>query len=63
MKEPLSKPYVDKEMKDRVLEVIDSGQYNLANQCKDFEREFAQFIRTKHAVLTSSGTSALFLCL
>ncbi len=63
MKVPLSKPYVDKEMKDRVLEVIDSGQYILGNQCKDFEKEFAQFIGTKHAVLTSSGTSAIFLCL
>jgi perosamine synthetase len=63
MKVPLSKPYVDKEMKDRVLEVIDSGQYILGNQCKDFEKEFAQFIGVKHAVLTSSGTSAIFLCL
>jgi dTDP-4-amino-4,6-dideoxygalactose transaminase len=63
MKVPLSKPYVDKEMKDRVLEVIDSGQYILGSQCKEFEKEFAQFIGTKHAVLTSSGTSALFLCL
>jgi dTDP-4-amino-4,6-dideoxygalactose transaminase len=63
MKVPLSKPYVDQEMKDRVLEVIDSGQYILGNQCKDFEKEFAQFIGVKHAVLTSSGTSAIFLCL
>ncbi|HXX33939.1 MAG TPA: DegT/DnrJ/EryC1/StrS family aminotransferase [Thermodesulfobacteriota bacterium] len=63
MKVPLSKPYVDKEMKDRVLDVIDSGQYILGNQCKDFEKEFAQFIGVKHAVLTSSGTSAIFLCL
>jgi perosamine synthetase len=63
MKVPLSKPYVDKEMKDRVLEVIDSGQYILGNQCKEFEKEFAQFIGVKHAVLTSSGTSAIFLCL
>jgi len=63
MKVPLSKPYVDREMKDRVLEVIDSGQYILGNQCKDFEKEFAQVIGVKHAVLTSSGTSAIFLCL
>jgi perosamine synthetase len=63
MKVTLSKPYVDKEMKDRVLEVIDSGQYILGNQCKDFEKEFAQFVGVKHAVLTSSGTSAIFLCL
>jgi dTDP-4-amino-4,6-dideoxygalactose transaminase len=63
MKVPLSKPYVDKEMKDRVLKVMDSGQYILGNECKDFEKEFAQFIGTKHAILTSSGTSAIFLCL
>ena len=63
MKVALSKPYVDQEIKDRVLEVIDSGQYILGSQCKDFEKEFAQFVGVKHAVLTSSGTSALFLCL
>ena len=63
MKVPLSKPYVDQEIKGKVLEVIDSGQYILGNHCKDFEKEFAQFIGVKHAVLTSSGTSAIFLCL
>jgi dTDP-4-amino-4,6-dideoxygalactose transaminase len=63
MKVPLSKPYVDQEIKERVLEVIDSGQYILGNQCRDFEKEFAQFIGVKYAVLTSSGTSAIFLCL
>ena len=63
MKIALSKPYVDTEIKERVLEVIDSGQYILGNHCKAFEKEFAQFIGVKHAVLTSSGTSAIFLCL
>lgn len=63
MKVPLSKPYVDQEMKERVLEVIDSGQYILGTNCKEFEKEFAQFIGTKFAILTSSGTSAIFLCL
>ena len=63
MKVPLSKAYVDKEIKESVLEVIDSGQYILGNHCRNFEKEFAQFIGVKHAVLTSSGTSAIFLCL
>lgn len=63
MKVPLSKPYVDQEIKDKVLEVIDSGQYILGSHCKKFEEEFAHFIGAKHAVLTSSGTSAIFLCL
>jgi dTDP-4-amino-4,6-dideoxygalactose transaminase len=60
---PLSKPYVDQEIKEKVLEVIDSGNYILGSQSKNFEKEFSQFIGTKHAVLTSSGTSAIFLCL
>ena len=63
MNVPLSKAYVDKEIKESVLEVIDSGQYILGNHCRNFEKEFAQFIGVKHAVLTSSGTSAIFLCL
>jgi dTDP-4-amino-4,6-dideoxygalactose transaminase len=63
MNVPLSKPYVDAEIKERLLEVIDSGQYILGKHCKDFEKEFAQFIGVKQAVLTSSGTSAIFLCL
>lgn len=63
MKIPLSKPYVDQEIKDRVLDVIDSGRYILGEQCREFEKEFAKFIGVKHAILTSSGTSAIFLCL
>ena len=63
MKVPLSKPYVDPEIKQRVLEIIDSGQYILGSECKAFEGEFARYIGAKHAVLTSSGTSAIFLCL
>jgi perosamine synthetase len=63
MKVSLSKPYVDAEIKERVLAVIDSGQYILGTHCKDFEKEFAQFVGVKQAVLTSSGTSAIFLCL
>lgn len=60
---PLSRPYIDQEIKDRVLEVIDSGQYILGEQCREFEKEFAEFMGVKHAILTSSGTSAIFLCL
>lgn len=63
MEIPLSRAYVDQEIKEKVLEVIDSGQYILGKQCKDFEKEFAEFIGAKRAVLTSSGTSAIFLCL
>lgn len=63
MRIPLSKPYIDQEIKERVLEVIESGQYILGVQSREFEKEFAQFMGVKHAILTSSGTSAIFLCL
>jgi len=63
MQIPLSKPYVDREIKEKVSEVIDSGQFILGKQCKAFEKEFAEFVGTKYAVLTSSGTSAIFLFL
>jgi dTDP-4-amino-4,6-dideoxygalactose transaminase len=63
MEIPLSKPYVDLEIKEKVSAVIDSGQFILGKQCKAFEKEFAEFVGTKHAVLTSSGTSAIFLFL
>ncbi|MEW6377535.1 MAG: DegT/DnrJ/EryC1/StrS family aminotransferase, partial [Thermodesulfobacteriota bacterium] len=59
----LSKPYIDGEIKERVLEVIDSRQYILGNHSRHFEEEFAEFTGVRHAVLTSSGTSAIFLCL
>ena len=63
MNVPLSKPYVSEEIKNRVLDVIDSGQYILGKNCKEFEKEFSQYIGAKHGILTSSGTSALFLFL
>ena len=63
MNVPLSKPYISQEMKTRVMEVIDSGQYILGKNCKEFEKEFSHYIGTKQSILTSSGTSALFLCL
>lgn len=60
---PLSKPYITQEIKQKVLETIDSGYYILGKECRAFENEFARYVNTKHAVLTSSGTSAIFLFL
>lgn len=60
---PLFKSYVDDEIREAILRVANSGWYILAEECKKFEREFADYIGTKHAILTSSGTSAIFLCL
>lgn len=63
MSVPLSRPPVDDEIKAAVLAAIDSRQYILGPECRAFEQEFAGYIGSKHAVLTSSGTAALWLVL
>jgi dTDP-4-amino-4,6-dideoxygalactose transaminase len=60
---PLSRPPVDDEIKAAVLAAIDTRQYILGPECRAFEAEFAAYVPSKHAVLTSSGTAALWLAL
>ncbi len=60
---PLSRPLVDDEIKGAALAAIESRQYILGPQCKEFEAEFARYVGTRHAVLTNSGTAALWLIL
>jgi len=60
---PLSRPPVDDEIKGAALAAIESRQYILGPQCRAFEAEFARYIGTRHAVLTSSGTAALWITL
>lgn len=59
----LSCVYMDDKIKQSVLKVLDSGHYILGEECMAFEEEFAQFIGTKYAVLTGSGTAAIWLSL
>ena len=63
MSVPLSRPPVDDEIKAAVLAAIDSRQYILGPECRAFEEEFARYIGTKHAILTSSATAALWMAL
>jgi dTDP-4-amino-4,6-dideoxygalactose transaminase len=58
---PLSRPPVDDEVKAAVIAAVESGQYILGPQCKEFEKEFAVYNGAKHAVLTTSATSALWM--
>jgi len=60
---PLSRPPVDDEIKAAVLAAIDSRQYILGPECRAFEQEFARYLGSKHAVLTSSATAALWMAL
>jgi dTDP-4-amino-4,6-dideoxygalactose transaminase len=60
---PLSRPPVDDELKQAVLDAIDSRKYILGPQCQALEAELAGHAGVRHAVLTSSGTAALWLML
>ncbi len=58
---PLSRPPVDGEIKTAVIAAVESGQYILGPQCKEFEKEFAAYNGAKYAVLTTSATVALWM--
>jgi dTDP-4-amino-4,6-dideoxygalactose transaminase len=60
---PLSRPPIDDEIKQAVLAAIDSRQYILGPQCREFETELARYTGTRYAVLTSSATAALWMAL
>lgn len=56
---PIAKPMIGDEEKRAVLEVLDSGMLAQGEKVAQFEKEFARFIRVKHAIATSNGTTAL----
>ena len=58
-------PSYDNEVIDAVSNVLKSGKINqwTGNEVKLFEKEFAEYIGTKHAIALSNGTVALELAL
>lgn len=60
---PIAKPLIGEEEKRAVAEVLESGMIACGPRTEAFEKEFAAFVGTKHAVATTSGTTALHLAL
>ncbi|MBC8351291.1 MAG: DegT/DnrJ/EryC1/StrS aminotransferase family protein [Planctomycetes bacterium] len=58
-------PYFDEELIEAVSEVLRSGKVNYwsGQQGRKFEREYAAFVGTNHAVAVANGTLALELAL
>jgi dTDP-4-amino-4,6-dideoxygalactose transaminase len=54
---------VDDEIKQAVLAAMDSRQYILGPQCREFEAELARYIGVRHCVLSNSATAGLWLTL
>jgi dolichol-phosphate mannosyltransferase len=54
---PLSRVFLNEEVREAALRALESGSYILAKECEAFEQELADYIGTKHAVLCSSWTA------
>lgn len=60
---PLSRVTVTAEMKQAMLDVVDSGKFILGPRVKAFEKAFADYIGVAHAVAVSQGTAAIQLAI
>jgi dTDP-4-amino-4,6-dideoxygalactose transaminase len=60
---PVSKPYIGEAEKQAVMEVLDSGMLAQGPRTAKFEERFAQVCGVKHAIATTSGTTALHIAL
>ena len=58
---PLARPDVGPRESELVQEVLDSGRLSLGPALDRFERDFASWLGSGHAVAVSSGTAALHL--
>jgi len=56
---PIADPDIGEVEKDRVETVMDSGQLADGPEVRTFEREFASYCGSEHAVATTNGTTAL----
>jgi dTDP-4-amino-4,6-dideoxygalactose transaminase len=61
IKIPLSRPFVNDEIREAALRALYSGRYILDQECERFEIELAEYVGTSHAVLSSSWTAAVLL--
>jgi len=59
----IAKPLIGEEEKQAVMEAMDSGMIACGPRTEKFEKNFAEFVGTKYAIATTSGTTALHLAL
>jgi len=63
MKIPLIKPVINDDIKQRVLDVLDSGYLTEGPVTREFEQKFADYIGCKHAIAVTSCTTGLEMAL
>jgi perosamine synthetase len=60
---PIAQPLMGEEEKEAVIAVLESGMLAQGPKVEEFEKAFAAMCGVRHAVATSSGTTALHLAL
>ena len=60
---PLSKVFLNDEIRQAGAAALDSGQYILGSECRAFEKELAAYTGARHTVLSSSWTASVMLLL
>jgi perosamine synthetase len=60
---PFHTPVIGDQEIAAVVDVLRSGWLTTGQRVKQFEKEFAEFVRARHAVAVNSGTAALHLAL
>jgi perosamine synthetase len=58
---PIAKPLIGDEEKTAVMNVLNSGMIASGPRTEEFEKKFAEYVGTKYAIATTSGTTALHL--
>lgn len=60
---PLIRPYITQEIKDKVLEVLDSGYLTEGSVTRDFEQTLKAYLGCNHLVAVTSATTGLEMAL
>lgn len=60
---PVSKPWLGERSHTLLRQTLDQNQLTMGPGVEDFEQHFARVIRSRYAVATTSGTTALHLAL
>jgi dTDP-4-amino-4,6-dideoxygalactose transaminase len=58
---PLSRVFLNEEIREAALRALNSGSYILSKECEAFESELANYVGTKEAVLCSSWTAGALM--
>jgi dTDP-4-amino-4,6-dideoxygalactose transaminase len=58
---PLSRVFLNDEIRAAAMRSLASGSYILAKECEAFEAELAAYVGSRHAVLCSSWTAGVYI--